>query len=67
MMVVCHALQRVSFRGSRTDGLLRSLHSFKKKDVNFLFAHMTLKLTLISSREWMGGGGLRGAAETEGA
>ena len=54
MIVVCHALQRVSFGGSSTDGLL-SLHSFKKKDVNFPFAHMTLKLTLISSRDWLVG------------
>jgi len=66
MIVVCHALQRASFRGSRTDGML-SLHSFKKKDVNFPFAHMTLKMALISSTEWVDGGGWRGAAKAKGA
>jgi len=44
-----------------------SLHSFKKKDVNFPFAHMTLKMALISSTQWVDGGGLRGAAKAEGA
>jgi len=39
-----------------------SLHSFKKKDVNFPFAHMTLKMALISSTQWVDG-----AAKAEGA
>ena len=55
MMSVCHAFQRASFRGTRAIGL-HSFHSFKKKDVNFLFVQIFLKVAVMSSKDWVGVG-----------